>query len=169
MTELLAANPKAKDRALALRAIEQLGPSPLAYGTLRKRFGALRKDGLLPPLETEEDIEERKIRDFYRARNAAREQNELGLALKLHEAFALGLDLSASSLEAVMELAKDLGWRVNQLEMTRASGSFLEGASSDTEAIAKLRNLREQLGALQKQLAVVQEIAGFRQRLSGPK
>jgi hypothetical protein len=169
MTELLAANPKAKDRALARKAIEQLGPSPLAEGTLRKQFGALRHDGKLPPLETAEEIEERKIRDYFKAQNAEREQNERELALKLREASALGLDLDALNLEAVGELAENLRLRVFQLEVGLTSWFFLAGASSDTEAIAKRRIWKENLSELKKQLALVQEICGYRQRLGGPK
>jgi hypothetical protein len=143
MTALLAANPKAKDRALARKAIEQLGPSPLAEGTLRKRFGALRHNGKLPPLETEEDIEERKIKDYFKARDAARERNKLELAIKLHEALAMGLDLGTLSLEAVEELARNLRWEVNQIEIRLASGSFVESAPSADEAIAKRRSWKE--------------------------
>jgi hypothetical protein len=166
MTALLAANPKAKDRALARKAIAQLGPSPLAEGTLRKIFGSLRKDGLLPPLETEEDIEERRIKDFFKARDAERERNKIQLAIKLDEALAMGLDLGALSLEAVEERALDLRRLVSHLEVSVGSGSFVEGASSADEAIAKLRAWRELLSEARKKLSVVQEVAGCRHRLN---
>jgi len=166
MTALLKADPKAKDRALARQAIAQLGPSPLAEGTLRKAFGARRRSGQLPPLETEEDIEEeRQIRDFFRRRDVERERNKLGLAMKLHEALAMGLDLGTLSLEAVQELGADLRRQVAQSEVTLGGRSFVMTAPSADEAIATQRNLKERLGVLRKQRDVVLEILGYRHRL----
>jgi hypothetical protein len=124
MTRLLAANPKAKDRALARAAVEQIGPSPLTHGTLRKRFGVLKKAGRLPALLTADDLAEREIEQTYKARDRRREQDQAELTRLERDAQALGLDLAVD----LDELVKTLYHEKSRLEITLWGGaSFFAG------------------------------------------
>ncbi len=165
MTELLAANPKAKDDALTRKAIEQLGPSPVQPDTLRKRFGKLRRDSDLPPLVTAEDTEEQNIVAYFRAKEAARERDQIELELRVHEAFALGLDIAALSAQELDELQGELYSQWNRLAISLDSKSFLEKMPSADAAIAELKSRKELIKVLKKQLDAVQNTISVRRRL----